>query len=60
MLTRYEQAIRIAKAYGYTDHEAHIAAKHIFAKMITGGATIARINGRMVVLRERSKHKWPG
>jgi hypothetical protein len=51
-LTRWETALRQAKAYGFQGEEAKLLAKHFFAKMIVGGATIGRVNGKLVVHRK--------
>ncbi len=50
--TRWERALRSAESYGYTGEEIKHVAKHIFAKMITNGATIGRINGKLVVTQK--------
>jgi len=57
--TRYEQAMDIAQGYGYTADDAKRVAKHIFAKMVVDGATIGRVNGKLVVHKERLKPKLP-
>jgi len=49
METRWEQAVKTAKSYGFQDEEAKRYAKHIFAKMVVNGATIGRVDGKMIV-----------
>lgn len=58
--TRYETAVEIARGYGDVDEgDVKRSAKHIFARMITGGATIGKVNGKLVVHRDRIRPKLP-
>lgn len=57
--TRYEEALSIARGYGMEGEDAKRTAKHIFARMITGGATIGKVNGRLVVDKKRIRPVLP-
>lgn len=51
--TKWERSVQQARAYGITDDAAvKRIAKHIFARKIVGGATIGRVNGRLVIHRD--------
>ncbi len=47
--TRWERALNIAKGYGYEGEEAKRVAKQFFAKMVVNGATIGKVDGKLVV-----------
>lgn len=50
--TLYERAVDIALSYGLEGDDAKRVAKHIFAKALVDGATIGRVNGKLVVNRK--------
>lgn len=58
-ITRYEEALSIARGYGFKGDDVKRAAKHIFARMITGGATIGKVNGKLVVDKKRVRPNLP-
>ena len=57
--TRYEEALRISQSYGMEGEDAKRVANHIFARMITGGATIGKVNGKLVVDKKRVRPILP-
>lgn len=58
--TRYEEALEVARSYGVKNNEeAKRWAKHIFARMISGGATIGKVNGKFVIHKKRIRPRLP-
>lgn len=57
---RWQKALKVARSYGLTKEEdIKRGAKHIFAKWVVGFATIGRVNGRLVVHKERVVRPLP-
>lgn len=57
--TRYEDALYVARFHSTDEEEVKRIAKHLFARMISGGATIGKVNGKIVINKERIRPKLP-
>ncbi|OPX89436.1 MAG: hypothetical protein A4E53_01513 [Pelotomaculum sp. PtaB.Bin104] len=58
--TRYEMALDTARHFGArNEEEEKRVAKHIFARMISGRATIGNVNGRFVINKKRIRPSLP-
>lgn len=50
-MSKWERAVKLARSQhpNATDADVHRVAKHLFARMISGGRTIGKKSGKLVI-----------